>query len=160
MANWLFVGIGSLLLGLGAFDQLAAFQAVRRVQDIKNAATSLSQLSSSGWVKIRLRVEGENTLQAPFSKTRCLYFRTRLQAFEYGAHNKWTWTTKEELAESRPFYLTDGSNRILVDLNSAKATVDVPTSFSTTESKPFRACWGPPKKSGESSNGASSTAMH
>lgn len=78
------------------------------------------------------------SLKAPKSGKECVYYRFKVERRE-AHHSKngtsYTWTTVSESVEGVPFFIDDGTGKVLLDLSGVK-DVDAMKSFESVENNP------------------------
>jgi hypothetical protein len=113
---------GILGIATGVFLFFRGFPFLKRKQLIQDIPTSTVRGASLGAVEVSGRVVGPYTLIAPLSETDCFYYRAVVR----GSSDEEK-TPREEILYA-PFFLDDGTGRVMVDPRGAetqlRATVD------------------------------------
>jgi hypothetical protein len=119
--GWLpLVGIAGVFVGVYLFAR--GFRMLRYKRLILNTPFSKIRSASMGLVEISGRPTGDYTLTAPVTGATCYYYRVRVwQWSESGKEAKWKQVVNESLYV--PFYLDDGTGKVLVDPQGAEMDV-------------------------------------
>jgi hypothetical protein len=115
---WSVIGFGA-----GIYFFFRGFALLRRKRSIANVPRSTIRGASLGLVEVSGKVEGPYTIIAPLSEEDCFYYRTT--AWKGG---EGTWLKAAEESLSAPFFLDDGTGKLMVDARGAEA--DLPAAFS------------------------------
>jgi hypothetical protein len=83
---------------------------------------------------------GDNTIEAPFTDQRCLHTDWEIEEYRRDPDDDdYDWVTVASGSRSVPFYLDDGTGRVLVQADSGEATFDLSderrTQFTTGSSE-------------------------
>jgi hypothetical protein len=115
---WSVIGFGA-----GIYLFFRGFALLQRKRFIQNVPRSTIRGASLGLVELSGKVEGPYTIIAPLSEEDCFHYRTI--AWTGGEH---TWHKAAEESLSAPFFLDDGTGKLMVDARGAEA--DLPSAFS------------------------------
>jgi E3 Ubiquitin ligase len=114
------MGIAGVLAGVYLFAQ--GFRMLRYKRLILDTPFSKIRSASMGLVEISGRPTGEYTLTAPVTGAPCYYYRVRVwQWSESAKEAKWKQVVNESLYI--PFYLDDGTGRVLINPQGAEMDV-------------------------------------
>ena len=117
---WSFVGFGT-----GTYFFFRGFSPLQRKRFIQNIPRSTIRSAALGLVEVSGKVEGPYTIIAPLSEMDCFHYRAvARQEEERGS-------IEETL--SAPFFLDDGTGKVMVDARGA--TLDLPPVFSENYSE-------------------------
>ncbi|HIH24582.1 TPA: hypothetical protein HA251_06115 [Candidatus Woesearchaeota archaeon] len=118
----------------GLYFFFRAFGARKKLQLIESIPTSKIRSIAMGQAEIVGEVLiGKKSLIAPFSGTKCAYYRCTIEEYRrQGKHSRWV-EIKSAVSEN-PFYLEDDTGKVLVDPKGAE--IDVPQTFE------FNSSWG------------------
>jgi hypothetical protein len=114
---WSLIGFGA-----GIYFFFRGFGLLRRKRFIANVPRSTIRGASLGLVEVSGKVEAPYTIIAPLSEEDCCFYRTI--AWKGG---KGTWLKAAEESLSTPFFLDDGTGKLMVDARGAQA--DLPAAF-------------------------------
>ena len=115
---WSIIGFGS-----GIYFFFRGFALLRRKRFIQDVPQSTIRGASLGLVEISGKVEGPYTIIAPLSERDCFYYRTIAWT---GGERAWHKAAEESL--SAPFFLDDGTGKLMIDARGAQ--VELPSAFS------------------------------
>jgi hypothetical protein len=115
---WSIIGFGA-----GIYFFFRGFVLLRRKRFIQNVPRSTIRGVSLGLVEVSGKVEGPYTIIAPLSERDCFYYRTT--AWTRGQRS---WHKAAEESLSAPFFLDDGTGKLMVDARGAQA--ELPAAFS------------------------------
>ena len=111
-------------LGFGLFLFFRAFGWLKSKRLIENIPTSKIRSIAMGLVEVCGRIvpfEGR-LLQSPFTDSDCVYYRFSIE--EYRSSGKSSrWVTVRKGDDSVPFFIDDGTGRVLVDSRGAKVEI-------------------------------------
>lgn len=116
---WALVGFP---IGIYAF--IRGFFLLRRKRFIQNIPRSTIRGAPLGLVEVAGKVEGPYTIIAPMSEEECFYYRAVV--WRKGERGPWRKAAEESLAA--PFFLDDGTGKMMVDPRGAET--DLPPVFS------------------------------
>jgi hypothetical protein len=120
---WSLIGFGA-----GIYLFFRGFALLRRKRFIQNVPRSTIRGASLGLVEVSGTVEGPYTILAPLSEEDCFYYRTI--AWTGGEH---AWHKAAEESLSAPFFIDDGTGKLMVDARGAQA--ELPAVFSEEYSR-------------------------
>lgn len=115
---WSVIGFGA-----GIYFFFRGFALLRRKRFIADVPQSTIRGASLGLVEISGKVEGPYTIVAPLSEEDCFYYRTTAWKREGKG-----WRKAAEETLSAPFFLDDGTGKLMVDARAAEA--ELPETFS------------------------------
>jgi len=101
---------------VGIYLFFRGFALLRRKRFIENVPRSTIRGASLGLVEVSGKVEGPYTIIAPLSEEDCFYYRTI--AWTGGERN---WRKAAEECLSAPFFLDDGSGKMMLDARGAQS---------------------------------------
>ncbi len=111
---WAMVGAG-----LGVYVFVRGFRILQRKRLLLNTPESKIRSASMGLVEISGQAVGPNTMLAPASQLECFYYHTiAWQLKQSGKSKEWVKVAEESLHV--PFFIDDGTGRLLVDCNWAE----------------------------------------
>lgn len=108
---WSIIGFGA-----GIYFFFRGFVLLRRKRFIQDVPQSTIRGASLGLVEVSGKVEGPYTIVAPLSEQDCFYYRTIAWT---GGQRGWHKAAEESL--SAPFFLDDGTGKLMVDARAAQA---------------------------------------
>ena len=114
------LAIASLIgIGAGLYFFVRGFRLLARKRLLLNTPTSKIRSASMGLVEISGLAAGPYTVPAPITGKACYLYRTTgWQKSESGKHNDWVKVAEETLHV--PFFLDDGTGKLLVDPHEAE----------------------------------------
>jgi len=115
---WSIIGFGA-----GIYFFFRGFFLLRRKRFIQDVPQSTIRGASLGLLEVSGKVEGPYTIIAPLSEQDCVYYRTIAWT---GGERSWHKAAEESL--SAPFFLDDGTGKLMVDARGAQA--ELPAAFS------------------------------
>lgn len=122
---FVFAGLGGL--GIGSYLFISGFRMLRYKRMILNTPLAKIHSASIGLVEVTGTPTGPKTLVAPVTGDACYYYR--VQAWQWKeSDNKHSWEQVLDESVYLPFFLEDGTGRVLIDLQGAE--MDVHRSFS------------------------------
>lgn len=114
-----------LLLGVGLFAYgFILYGRYRRLQDTPRTT---ARAVSMGFVHVHGKTARAEVLQSPITKTPCCHYSSSIEHWEV---RRKRWVSISQDTRSCPFYLDDGTGRVLV--NPAGARFDLPKTFAKT----------------------------
>jgi hypothetical protein len=116
---WALVGFP---VGIYAF--IRGFFLLRRKRFIQNVPRSTIRGAPLGLIQVAGKVEGPYTIIGPLSEEDCLYYRAVV--WSKGERSPWRKAAEESLAA--PFFLNDGTGKMMVDPRGAET--ELPPVFS------------------------------
>jgi len=114
---WSIIGFGT-----GIYLFFRGFVLLRRKRLIQDVPQSTIRGASLGVVEVSGKIVGPYTITAPLSEQDCFYYRTVAWT---GGERAWHKAAEESL--SAPFFLDDGTGKLLVDACGAQA--ELPAAF-------------------------------
>jgi hypothetical protein len=114
-----------LLFALGAFLFYWGFQSYRRYRILADTPIMPIRSMAMGLTRARGKATGDDRLTSPLTGAVCFYYWVRVEKFKQGKHAGWVPVSNE--MDRRPFYLDDGTARVLV--NAPFAEFDVLQTF-------------------------------
>lgn len=124
------VAIGCVIGGLLAFFSAFRLHSKRRLiastptSKVRSVALGIAELSGRG-------EQGEQILVAPFSQKQCVFYSCHVEEKIKSGKNSY-WKTVADIKSSDPFYLNDGTGRILVVPLEAELKVQIDNKFSNS----------------------------
>jgi len=116
---WSMIGFGA-----GIYFFFRGFAPLQRKRFIENIPRSTIRGAALGLVEVSGRVDGPYTIIAPLCELDCFYYRTVV--WQGAERSSWRKAAEESLAA--PFFLDDGTGKVLVDPLGAQT--DLPPVFS------------------------------
>lgn len=115
LTPWFWPAVGA---GAGLYFFVRGFQLLQRKRLIMNTPSSKIRSAAMGLVEVSGLATGPYTLTAPITGVPCYYYRTLVwQWKQHGKGSSWVKEADESLHV--PFYLDDGTARVLVDPQGA-----------------------------------------
>ncbi len=113
--------------GLGIFFFFDGFRKWRRKRIIENIPTSKIRSLALGLVEIEGQAEQRvNLINAPLSGKGCIFYKYLVERLKNrGKHSSWV-KVAQDCSFHHPFYLNDGTGRVLVDPQNAELNLDNP----------------------------------
>jgi hypothetical protein len=111
---WALVGVAG-----GLYLFLRGFKILQRKRLLENTPESKIRSASMGLVEISGQAVGPYTIPAPACGFDCFYYRTIAWELKQSGKNK-EWVKVAEESLHLPFFLDDGTGRLLVDCNGAE----------------------------------------
>jgi hypothetical protein len=108
----------------GIYFFVRGFALLRRKRSIQDVPRCTIRSAPLGLVEVSGKVEGPYTIIAPLSEEECFYYRSIVWC--KGERSSWRKAAEESLAA--PFFLGDGTGKIMVDPRQAET--DLPPVFS------------------------------
>jgi hypothetical protein len=115
-----------LLFALGAFLFFMGFRSYRRYRILADTPIMPIRSLAMGLTHARGKATGGDPLTSPLTGAPCFYYWVRVDKFKHGKHAGWVPVSNE--MDRRPFYLDDGTAKVLV--NALYAEFNVPKTFS------------------------------
>jgi hypothetical protein len=115
---WSIIGFGA-----GIYFFFRGFVLLRRKRFIQDVPQSTIRGASLGLVEVSGKVAGPYTIVAPLSERDCFYYRTIGWT---GGERAWHKAAEESL--SAPFFLDDGTGKLMIDARGAQE--ELPAAFS------------------------------
>jgi E3 Ubiquitin ligase len=111
---WSVIGFGA-----GIYLFFRGFALLRRKRFIENVPRSTIRGASMGLIEVSGKVQGPYTIIAPLSEEDCFYYRTIAWT---GGERNWRKAAEESL--SAPFFLDDGTGKMMVDARRAQSDLE------------------------------------
>ena len=111
---WALVGVAG-----GLYLFIRGFKILQRKRLLENTPESKIRSASMGLVEISGQAVGPYTIPAPACGLDCFYYRTIAWELQQSGKNK-EWVKVAEESLHLPFFLDDGTGRLLVDCNGAE----------------------------------------
>ena len=108
----------------GIYSFIYGFILLRRKRIIQNVPRCTIRSAPMGLVEVSGKVEGPYTIIAPLSEEECFFYRSVVWC--RGERSSWRKAAEENLAA--PFFLDDGTGKVMVDPRHAET--DLPPIFS------------------------------
>lgn len=126
-------------LGAGIWSFFWGFMRLRRKRLIENIPTSTIRGLALGLVELIGKAEKTTLLKSPFTNTECVFYRYSVERYENrGKSSSWV-----KIAQGNsfycPFWINDGTGKILVFPQSAELIMPVDYEFKTGLGKPLTA---------------------
>jgi len=113
--------------GFGVWSFFSGFKKLRRKRKIENIPTSTVRGLAIGLVELIGRAEKKVNLISPFSQKECAYYKYKVERLQSsGKSSRWVTIARGDSSGS-PFWLNDGTGKILVFPKGAETIL--PTSF-------------------------------
>ncbi|UCC94876.1 MAG: hypothetical protein JSW40_08705 [Candidatus Omnitrophota bacterium] len=123
-----------VICGFGVWSFFWGFKRLRRKRLIENIPTSTIRGLALGLVELVAKAQKIKTLKSPLTGTECVFYRYTVERYESrGRSGRWVVTAKGD-SFSCPFWLDDGTGRIM--LLPAGAELMLPVDYE------FRTGWG------------------
>jgi hypothetical protein len=103
----------------GIYLFFRGFALLRRKRFIEDVPRSTVRGASLGLIEVSGKVEGPYTIVSPLSEEDCFYYRTI--AWTGGARS---WRKAAEESLSAPFFLDDGTGKLMVDARGAQSELE------------------------------------
>ena len=111
------VGVMFIILGLIMFYNSLKNLKIKRL--IENVPTSKARSVAMGLVELKGKIEsGNKTLTDPFDGKDCVYWHIHIQQYMKRGKRR-TWVTRHKAKKQVPFYLTDQTGSVLVNMQGA-----------------------------------------
>jgi hypothetical protein len=111
---WAFVGLAG-----GLYLFIRGFKILQRKRLLQNTPESKIRSASMGLVEISGQAVGPYTIAAPACALDCFYYRTIAWELRQSGKNK-EWVKVAEESLHVPFFIDDGTGKMLVDCNGAE----------------------------------------
>ncbi|MGB7584922.1 MAG: GIDE domain-containing protein [Terriglobales bacterium] len=118
-AFWIMPLLGAVA---GAYLFYHGFQLLRRKRLIMDTPTSKIRSAAMGLVEVSGLAAGPYTLRAPITGAPCYYYRTMVWQWKQRDKGS-SWVKEADESLHVPFYLDDGSARVLVDPQGAEMDI-------------------------------------
>jgi hypothetical protein len=117
-------------LGLGAFFGYKSYGLKNIKKLIVALPTTKINLIKPGLVEISGEAhKADNSVKSPFNGKECFYYKYNIEEKhtkrEKNGHTSTSWKTIRSGAQSTPFYVNDGSGKVLVDPKEADISISI-----------------------------------
>ena len=113
------VGVMLIIFGLIIFYKSLKNLKIKRL--IKNVPTSKARSVAMGLAELKGKIESRNkTLTDPFDGKDCVYWYIHIQQYMKRGKRR-TWITRHKAKKQVPFYLTDHTGSVLVNMQGANS---------------------------------------
>ncbi len=130
-----FLYIGAGVIGFcGVSLIISGIKFYRKSQTLKRTPIVPVNRASAGLVHVRGKASGEDRLTSFFTKVPCYYFEAKVMKHSTFSSGGPEWREIAKETENRPFYVDDGTGRVLV--NHQGAEYELAESFRTQLDKP------------------------
>ena len=112
-------GVGAMLIILGLIMFYNSLKNLNIKRLIENVPTSKARSVAMGLVELKGKIEsGNKTLTDPFDGKDCVYWHIHIQQYMKRGKRR-TWVTRHKAKKHVPFYLTDQTGSVLVNMQGA-----------------------------------------
>jgi hypothetical protein len=118
-APWLWPALGA---AAGVYLFYRGFQLLQRKRLIMNTPSSKIRSAAMGLVEVSGLATGPYTLTAPITGVPCYYYRTMVWQWKQQGKNS-SWVKEADESLHVPFYLEDGTARVLVNPQGAEMDI-------------------------------------
>ena len=119
-----------MMIGFGVFGFFSGFNKLRKKRLIENIPTSRIRGMAMGTVEVVGQAEVcQSLLTAPLTATPCVYYRYKIEEERGSGKNRHWATIASGDSAASPFYVNDGTGRVLV--SGHKAEMDIPRRLRT-----------------------------
>jgi len=113
------VGVMLIIIGLIMFYNSLKNLKIKRL--IENVPTSKARSVAMGLAELKGKIESRNkTLSDPFDGKDCVYWHIHIQQYMKRGKRR-TWITRHKAKKQIPFYLTDQTGSVLVNMQGANS---------------------------------------
>ena len=114
-------GIGVMLIILGLIMFYNSLKNLKIKRLIENVPTSKARSVAMGLAELKGKIESRNnTLTDPFDGKDCVYWHIHIQQYMKRGKRR-TWVTRHKAKKQVPFYLTDQTGSVLVNMQGANS---------------------------------------
>ena len=114
-------GIGVMLIILGLIMFYNSLKNLKIKRLIENVPTSKARSVAMGLAELKGKIESRNkTLSDPFDGKDCVYWHIHIQQYMKRGKRR-TWVTRHKAKKQVPFYLTDQTGSVLVNMQGANS---------------------------------------
>ena len=114
-------GIGVMLIILGLIMVYNSLKNLKIKRLIENVPTSKARSVAMGLAELKGKIESRNnTLTDPFDGKDCVYWHIHIQQYMKRGKRR-TWVTRHKAKKQVPFYLTDQTGSVLVNMQGANS---------------------------------------
>ncbi len=125
------LGYAAVGFGFGIWSFFRGFTRLRRKRLIENTPTSTVRGLAMGLVELAGKTATSRMLASPLTKTSCAFFRYTVERYESsGRSGRWVMLSNGE-SDDCPFWLDDGTGKILVFPDGAELIMPVDYQFET-----------------------------
>ena len=112
-------GVGAILIILGLIMFYNSLKNLKIKRLIENVPTSKARSVAMGLAELKGKIEsGNKTLTDPFDGKDCVYWHIHIQQYMKRGKRR-TWVTRHKAKKHVPFYLTDQTGSVLVNMQGA-----------------------------------------
>ena len=112
-------GVGAMLIIIGLIMFYNSLKNLKIKRLIENVPTSKARSVAMGLVELKGKIENRNkTLTDPFDGKDCVYWHIHIQQYMKRGKRR-TWVTRHKAKKHVPFYLTDQTGSVLVNMQGA-----------------------------------------
>ena len=114
-------GVGAMLIIIGLVMFYNSLKNLKIKRLIENVPTSKARSVAMGLVELKGKIENRNkTLTDPFDGKDCVYWHIHIQQYMKRGKRR-TWVTRHKAKKQVPFYLTDQTGSVLVNMQGANS---------------------------------------
>jgi len=125
------IGYATFFLGSGAWYFFWGFKRLRRKRKIENIPTSTVRGLAIGLVELIGKAKKMSSITSPLTATECLLYRYTVERYQSsGRSGRWVMIAKGD-SFACPFWLDDGTGRVLVFPQAAEFIMPVDYEFKT-----------------------------
>jgi hypothetical protein len=125
------IGNALIFLGVGVYLFFWGFKRLRRKRKIENIPTSTVRGLAMGLVELVGKAKKEMILKGPLSGEDCVFYRYTVERYQSsGKSGRWVIIAKGD-STACPFWLEDGTGKVLVLTQTAEWIMPVDYSFET-----------------------------
>ena len=112
-------GVGAVLIIVGLIMFYNSLKNLKIKRLIENVPTSKARSVAMGLAELKGKIESRNkTLTDPFDGKDCVYWHIHIQQYMKRGKRR-TWVTRHKAKKQVPFYLTDQTGSVLVNMQGA-----------------------------------------
>ena len=112
-------GVGAMFIIIGLIMFYNSLKNLKIKRLIENVPTSKARSVAMGLVELKGKIEsGNKTLTDPFDGKDCVYWHIHIQQYMKRGKKR-TWVTRHKAKKHVPFYLTDETGSVLVNMQGA-----------------------------------------
>lgn len=108
----------AFLAGLYLF--LKGFRVYREYHVLADTPEEPIRSIAMGLVHIHGKAKGEKLVNGPVTNTPCLFYKVDIEAYKTDSKGNGSWSHVATDADGAPFYLEDGTGRVLMDAHGAE----------------------------------------
>jgi hypothetical protein len=127
----------TFFFGFGIWFFFWGFKRLRRKRKIENIPTSTVRGLAMGLVELIGKAKKMDIIISPLTATECVYFRYTVERYQSsGRSSRWVTIAKGD-SSACPFWLDDGTGKVLVLSQNAEFVLPVDYVFNTSLGKPL-----------------------